>query len=230
MRSPRSSRPDGSWHSAEIFPAVGTQRCDQHWEFPRNTVATRRACRRGAVPRCPRFSCANAEDPVTSSAAIVNGCTAPARRIRAHNLAPFESTSPIGPSRLARTPPVYTDLKVAGRLCCSVRRFSYARTNRKRVPNLGLNMSSKPKFRTATSSGSPFRTDKGRCCPRHQAPLGLTGSVNTVDDVHLVACSTDRGTWIRSLGSDVDITMTINRLTRRKFKGLQNSPNTNKSR
>jgi hypothetical protein len=105
MRSPRSSRPDGSWHSAEIFPAVGTQRCDQHWEFPRNTVATRRACRRGAVPRCPRFSCANAEDPVTSSAAIVSGCTVPARRIRARNPAIFESFSPICPSRLARSSP-----------------------------------------------------------------------------------------------------------------------------
>ena len=43
----------------------------------------------------PRFSCAKADDPTNSSAAIASGCHAPARRISG-NLAIFEWTSIIG--------------------------------------------------------------------------------------------------------------------------------------
>ena len=49
-----------------------------------------------------RFSCAKAEDPASSSVAIVTGRPAPARRIRAHNPAIVESTpmaAPIPPNR-----------------------------------------------------------------------------------------------------------------------------------
>jgi len=45
----------------------------------------------------PRFSCAQTEDPANSSAAVVSGCNAPARRIRARDPAMFDRALPSRP-------------------------------------------------------------------------------------------------------------------------------------
>src|SRR6516225_7398854 len=71
-------------------------------EHSRNTSGVQ-ATRCSSVPR---FSCANAEDPVTNSAAIVSRRTAPARRIRTHDPAHL-------PSRLARSSPLCQEYTVA---------------------------------------------------------------------------------------------------------------------
>jgi hypothetical protein len=103
MRSPRSSRPDGSRHSAEILPAAGTQRCDQRWEFPRNTVATRRACRRRAVAPCHGSLVPRPRTPPTAALPSLPGAVTP----HGEHVCSQSCNLPVdlahGPSRLPRS-------------------------------------------------------------------------------------------------------------------------------
>jgi hypothetical protein len=89
MRSPRSSRPDGSQHSAEIFLATGTQRCHQRWESPRNTVVTRRVCSRRAAAPSPGSLVPRPETLPTAALSSSPGAVHPHRE---HGLAILQSS------------------------------------------------------------------------------------------------------------------------------------------